>query len=77
MVSPWTRVLCAQDCSQSRLWGGVHFPETLNATINMCRGLGAAAFERVQVGCLWLMHALCGFESTESEHVACAKCRKS
>lgn len=37
----------ANECSVSRLWGGLHFPAAVRAGEAMCDGLGAAAVQKV------------------------------
>ncbi|GAB0494518.1 hypothetical protein MMPV_005812 [Pyropia vietnamensis] len=37
----------ADECSVSRLWGGLHFPAAVKAGEAMCDGLGAAAVQKV------------------------------
>lgn len=49
VLGPWnTWTEFSQECGQSRVWGGVHFPDAVTAAQNMCGPIGDIAYEFVQ-----------------------------
>jgi len=36
------------DCTESRLYAGVHFQDSIDAAVKMCTGIGVAGWERHQ-----------------------------
>eukprot|EP00798_Chlamydomonas_sp_ICE-L_P011657 gene11657-34366_t len=36
-----------KDCTATRLWSGVHFQKSIDAAVEMCKGTGAAAYEKL------------------------------
>ena len=36
-----------RDCTQTRLWSGVHFQKSVDLAVEMCRGIGPLVFDKI------------------------------